>query len=124
MKQIFTISLFLLSAIGFAQASLGGNIVSENGPRQEAASEEIDTLGVKAIGEVDVVARMPKQHFGLRRQAISSSVLTSSMLDREHITSVKELSAIVPNFYQPDYGSKMTSSIYVRGFGARIDQPL
>ena len=124
MKQIFTISLFLLSAIGFAQASLGGNIVSENGPRQEAASEEIDTLGVKAIGEVDVVARMPKQHFGLRRQAISSSVLTSSMLDREHITSVKELSAIVPNFYQPDYGSKMTSSIYVRGFGARIDQPI
>ena len=124
MKQIFTISLFLLSAIGFAQASLGGNIVSENNPRQEIASEEIDTLGVKAIGEVDVVARMPKQHFGLRRQAISSSVLTSSMLDREHITSVKELSAIVPNFYQPDYGSKMTSSIYVRGFGARIDQPI
>ena len=124
MKQIFTISLFLLSAIGFAQASLGGNIVSENNPRQEIASEEIDTLGVKAIGEVDVVARMPKQHFGLRRQAISSSVLTSSMLDRGHITSVKELSAIVPNFYQPDYGSKMTSSIYVRGFGARIDQPI
>jgi outer membrane receptor protein involved in Fe transport len=30
----------------------------------------------------------------------------------------------MPNFYQPDYGSKMTSSIYVRGFGARIDQPV
>ena len=29
-----------------------------------------------------------------------------------------------PNFYQPDYGSRMTSSIYVRGFGSRIDQPV
>lgn len=45
-------------------------------------------------------------------------------LEQRGISSVKELSAIAPNFYQPDYGSSITSSIYVRGFGSRIDQPV
>ena len=37
---------------------------------------------------------------------------------------MKNLSQTVPNFHAPDYGSRMTSSIYVRGLGARIDQPV
>lgn len=40
------------------------------------------------------------------------------------IDAVKGLSAVAPNFYMPDYGSRMTSSIYVRGLGARMDQPV
>ena len=39
------------------------------------------------------------------------------------ILSVRDAADIIPNFYVPDYGSRMTSSIYVRGLGARIDQP-
>ena len=31
---------------------------------------------------------------------------------------------MIPNFYIPDYGSRMTSSIYMRGQGTRIDQPV
>lgn len=77
-----------------------------------------------AIDQVGVAVRMPKQHFGLQYQPISSSVVGGELLRSERIHSIKDLSAIVPNFYQPDYGSKMTSSIYVRGFGARIDQPI
>lgn len=50
-------------------------------------------------------------------------LLTSVRLDREGVNSTKDASALIPNFYQPDYGSKTTSSIYVRGFGSRIDQP-
>ncbi len=77
-----------------------------------------------SIDEVGVVVRQPKQHFGLKSQPISSSVVGASLLKQERVLSIKDLSAVVPNFYQPDYGSKMTSSIYVRGFGARIDQPI
>ena len=53
-----------------------------------------------------------------------STTLERGQLELRHVNSVKELSAIAPNFYQPDYGSRMTSSIYVRGFGSRIDQPI
>ena len=54
----------------------------------------------------------------------SSTSLRRAELENRHITSVKELSALAPNFYQPDYGSRMTSSMYVRGFGSRMDQPV
>ena len=52
------------------------------------------------------------------------TTLDSHQLEHRHLYSVKELSTVAPNFYQPDYGSRMTSSIYVRGFGSRIDQPV
>ncbi len=53
-----------------------------------------------------------------------STALTGEQLEQKHLYSVKELSTIAPNFFQPDYGSRITSSIYVRGFGSRIDQPV
>lgn len=40
------------------------------------------------------------------------------------IYDIKQLSAIAPNFYIPSYGTRMTSSIYVRGIGSRMDQPV
>lgn len=40
------------------------------------------------------------------------------------IEAVKGVAEIAPNVYMPDYGSRMTSSIYVRGLGTRIDQPV
>ena len=56
--------------------------------------------------------------------AYSSTSLRRVELENRRVTSVKELSTLAPNFYQPDYGSRMTSSMYVRGFGSRIDQPV
>ncbi|MDE6283518.1 MAG: TonB-dependent receptor [Muribaculaceae bacterium] len=40
------------------------------------------------------------------------------------LINLREASAFAPNFYIPAYGSRMTSSIYVRGLGTRIDQPV
>lgn len=40
------------------------------------------------------------------------------------IEAAKGVSVVAPNVYMPEYGSRMTSSIYVRGLGARIDQPV
>ena len=92
------------------------------GGPDDLAPEPVDTL--QSIEQVTVVAPAAKQTFSLRRQPISSTVLSPAAIERERVLSVKDLSAVVPNFYQPDYGSRMTSSIYVRGFGARIDQPV
>jgi len=95
------------------------------GSMEEIPQVEADTTIQKHIEVVEVVVlKNPKQHVGLRYQPISSTVVQQSQIERERVLSVKDLSAVVPNFYQPDYGSKMTSSIYVRGFGTRIDQPV
>ena len=108
MKQIFTL---FFAFVRFSASAF-------------AAVEPADTTRHIVVDDVSIVASAPKQHFGLSKEPISSSVAKLSMLEREGISSVKQLSAMMPNFYQPDYGSKMTSSIYVRGFGARIDQPI
>ena len=60
----------------------------------------------------------------LSRQPLAYTELTLRRLDRDNIRSVGDLSAVAPNFFQPRYGSRITSSIYFRGFGSRIDQPV
>lgn len=74
------------------------------------------------IAEVSVTAI--KQGLNLQDQAISSTILGKKTIENLNIISVKGISEVVPNFYIPNYGSRMTSSIYVRGIGARIDQPV
>lgn len=59
----------------------------------------------------------------LNREATASSTIGEGTVERLDILSVRDAADIIPNFYVPEYGSRMTSSIYVRGLGARIDQP-
>ncbi len=65
-----------------------------------------------------------KQGMDLRAQPVAATIVGGLTLARDRIDAVKELSQRIPNFHAPDYGSRMTSSIYVRGMGARIDQPV
>ncbi len=84
------------------------------------AAEETDTVGV-TLDELSVSAL--KQTPVLRLQPEAATLLTQAELERLNIVSIKGISDVVPNFFMPDYGSRITSSIYVRGIGARMDQP-
>lgn len=70
-----------------------------------------------------VITESIKEKGNINENPLSSTTIALYKIENEQITSPKELSLITPNFYIPDYGSKMTSSIYVRGLGARIDNP-
>ena len=59
-----------------------------------------------------------------RNRPVRASVVGRETIERRGVTAIKELSQLVPNFHIPDYGSRMTPSVYVRGLGARIDQPV
>lgn len=74
------------------------------------------------VGSVEVTSI--KQGTTLRGKAIAATLIDALMAERNRITALKDASEIVPNFYIPDYGSRMTSSVYVRGLGARIDTPV
>lgn len=52
------------------------------------------------------------------------TVIDAQQAQRAGVHEVRGISQIAPNFFIPAYGSRMTSSIYVRGLGARIDQPV
>ena len=81
--------------------------------------EQLDTVVLQGV---DIVAsiKVDEEHRG----EYSSTTVGRVEIENRHIVSLKELTALAPNYYKPDYGSRMTSSIYVRGFGSRIDQPV
>ena len=81
-----------------------------------------DTIKTQNIDEVTVIAS-PKETSPLREQPMSSTLLKGSDLREQQINSLKNVSQIVPNFFMPDYGSRLTSAIYIRGIGSRINNP-
>ena len=86
------------------------------------AADVPTTLGdTLSLGEVTVTAI--KQSSDLRTQATALTVIGRQEAERNQVLSVKTAADLVPNLFIPDYGSRMTSTVYVRGIGTRIDQP-
>ena len=82
-------------------------------------------LQADTLMAVDPVAvTVVKHEKNLSKSAITSTVLDFKSIEQRGISGIKDIITAAPNFYMPDYGSRMTSSIYVRGLGTRIDQPV
>ena len=107
---ILLATMLLPFAPAAARASAG--IVPLGGPEAADTTIVVDKVQVTAI----------KQGLVLRSQPVAAATLGLRAIERKGIASLKNLSQRIPNFHAPDYGSRMTSSIYVRGLGARIDQ--
>lgn len=81
-----------------------------------------DTTKVIDIEEVVVIAT-PKENNRLRQQPLSATSFSQTDMRNQSVTSVKSLTGLVPNLFIPDYGSKLTTSVYVRGIGSRTNTP-
>lgn len=77
-----------------------------------------DTIKTYNIDEV-IVTSSTKETNDLRLLPGSVSILSPQAIAGRQIDALKDISSFVPNLYMPDYGSKMTSAIYIRGIGAR-----
>lgn len=84
-------------------------------------AEKGDSIPGASLPEVNIVAI--KQSSSLENQPVSATVLGRTQIQQDRISDIKNISDVVPNFFIPVYGSRITSSIYVRGIGARMDQP-
>ena len=76
-----------------------------------------DTSRVVDLDEV-VVVPQPKEGFSLRQQCINSTAFTSNELNRLEIRNLSQLADYVPSFAMPQYGSRLTSSMYMRVIGS------
>lgn len=79
-----------------------------------------DSLFV-TLNEINITA--VKQTETMQEEPEASTVLSAKEIEQLGIVTMRGISDIVPNFYMPDYGSRITSTIYVRGLGSRMDQP-
>lgn len=84
--------------------------------------EVSDSSRVYDLDEIVVVAQN-KEYQKLRQQPMSSNVLTNQEIGSLGLRDLREISDYVPSFVMPSYGSRYTSSIYVRGIGSRVNSP-
>ena len=75
-----------------------------------------------ALPDIDVsVSRVERP---ASQQQMQMSVIDSRLIGETQAVTPKDVSSLIPNVYMPDYGSAMTSSIYIRGLGSRINEPV
>lgn len=107
MKQRYLFVLVAGSLLGLQTAKADEVDVNKN-----------DTIKTYAMDEV-VITSSTKETNDLRLLPGSVSILSPQAISGRQIDALKDISSFVPNLYMPDYGSKMTSAIYIRGIGAR-----
>ena len=106
MKRSFLLVLIIFSAL---------SVCADNIPPK-------DTTKVVDIEQVIIIGS-PKETTKLRQLPASVSLLSQHDLQAYQISSLKNISNVVPNLFIPDYGSKLTSAVYIRGIGARMNTP-
>ena len=113
---------FFCAAVLMVGASLAANATATRDVMSGTPNTAADTSRVVDLDEVIVVAQ-PKESATLRRQPLSSTVFTANEMERLNIRDLGQLSYHVPSFVVPSYGSRYTSSFYVRGIGSRSGDP-
>ena len=100
-------------------AFIMATITSSATPSADQAVTQTTALDSSRVYDIDevTVVRQSKDRFLLRRQPISSTMLSAAELDAAHVTDLRGAATFVPNFVMPKYGSRYTSAMYVRGIG-------
>lgn len=108
MKQgIFLLCFFVLQFV----------LKAENGMINEHENV-LDTLKSYALNEI-IITSSSKETNNLKTLPASSSYFSPTQVDGMKINSIKDLSMTIPNFFIPDYGSRLSTPVYIRGIGER-----
>ena len=86
-------------------------------------ADEADTIAKRSIVLNEVVVQSFKQAENFRSQPISASTVNKINLQNQNILGIKDISSFIPNLFMPDYGSKLSSPVYIRGIGSKINDP-
>lgn len=78
---------------------------------------------VRSIEMNEVEVSCVKESGITRLQPASVSLIVKEQMLANHVVSLKDATGLVPNLFIPDYGSRLTSAMYIRGIGSRINTP-
>lgn len=119
------IALALASSVAPISLWAGtSNVLSLDNKRVDNADFKVftDSSKVFDIDEVVVVSQ-PKENYRLRQQSLSSTSVGGFQIQKLGTRDLRELSSYIPNFVMPNYGSRLSSAMYVRGIGSRVNSP-
>jgi len=106
-KFIVSLILSVITVYGFA----------------EGENTEKDTTQIKNYKLEEIQIKSPKYNSNIFELPVTATMVPARSIESNGIENLTDISGIVPNFYMPDYGSKLTSPVYIRGVGSRINSP-
>ena len=83
-------------------------------PIEDVLEQNIPTINVTAL----------KEQVPLDRVASTVSYISCESLQKSGIYRPNSLSSVVPGLMIPEYGASLTSTIYMRGLGSRMENPV
>ncbi len=83
----------------------------------------LDSVNFPTVFLGEVLIKSARDQRPLQQLPISTSLVPTAQVEQEQINGLTDLTSRVPNLYMPSYGSKLTTPIYIRGIGSRINNP-
>ena len=90
------------------------SLITAATPADNALEQELPAITVSAL----------KEQVSTAQVASAVSVISAQTLQKEGKYRPNALSSMVPGLHIPDYGASLTSTIYLRGLGSRMENPV
>lgn len=82
-----------------------------------------DTSRIRQVELDEVIISSFKSSSDISGLPVAGSKIDRLAIESRNIAGIKDVGSLVPNLFIPDYGSKLTSPVYIRGIGAKINSP-
>jgi iron complex outermembrane recepter protein len=86
-------------------------------------SQETETDTIRNYRLDEIIIQSPKYNRNIFEIPAAASMISERLIENNRVENLTDVSTIIPNFFMPDYGSKLTSPVYIRGVGNRINTP-
>lgn len=88
-----------------------------------AVSQKTEQDSIKNYRLDEIIIQSPKYNRNIFEIPVAASMVPERLIEINRVENLTDVSTLIPNFFMPDYGSKLTSPVYIRGVGNRINTP-
>lgn len=86
-------------------------------------SQDAEKDSIKNYKLDEIIIQSPKYNRNIFEIPAAASMVPERLIENSRVENLTDVSTLIPNFFMPDYGSKLTSPVYIRGVGNRINTP-
>ena len=90
---------------------------------EDMASLDNDSLFQQMYELEEITIRPFKQVKAVNQLPAAISLMNGTAIRNQLLFDTKDISAVIPNLFIPDYGSKYTTPVYIRGIGSKNGSP-
>ncbi len=89
----------------------------------QTTNDTPDTTKTKQVELAEMVVNSSRNASRLHKTPTSVTLVKETQINQNNIQSLENINLITPNFFMINYGSKLTSPIYIRGIGSKKESP-